>query len=244
LLDAYSEVNDGIRYVSFTSQGTRVTPTALNASYSLTSEPELAFQGGAAAPIYRARTKNVEGFKNFVTVVMLNVDGTPLATGDEVTSFTTWENYNYPGEVLLNRTEGILPKAGGDVAVLVTISESLNTTGTVGASPVPFSIKKGCFATINYIPTATGLAAALTKSYGINYLVGTASITGSGGQFLGMDVSSIAGSASSDPTYATFLATNNPILERKIIDEFVTDEGVRWYRIRQKQLVGTFGAYD
>jgi len=244
LLDAYSEVNDGIRYVSFTSQGTRVTPTALNTpTYSLTSEPELAFQGGATAPIYRLRSRNVEGFKNFVTVVMLNIDGTPLDTGDEVTSFTTWENYNYPGVVDTSFDNGIVPYPGGNVSILVTISETLSTTGSVGVSPVPFSIKQGCSININYIPTATGLAASLNKAFGTNYLAGAVGLSGSNATFLGMDVSSIAGDGSSDPTYAAFLATSNPILERKIVDEFVTDEGVRWYRIRQKQLVGTFGNY-
>lgn len=237
--------DDGLLYVTFESQGIRIVPTALNKpSRTLADEAWLAFQGGPEANLYRVRTKNVDGFRHFVTTVMMKLNGDPLENNSEVKNYTTWDSYQYPGVVNSDTTNGIVASPGSNVAVLVNVTEVLTTSSTVGASPVPFSIKRGAYVNVNFTLTATGLPESLNKSFGTNFLIGSAAIAGSSTNYLGSPVSSIAGSGSSSPSYSGFLATSTPILSRTISPKLMTDTGEQWYVIRQVQLVGTFGDYD
>jgi hypothetical protein len=243
ILDATKQNDeDGILYVRFVSQGIRITPTALKPGASLDGEAEVIFQGGAAAPVYRARASDVEGFKTFETVVMLNKDGTPLEDGDTLIDITTWDNYRYPGIVDITLDDGIIPQSGGDVAVLVQITETATTSNSVGATPVPFSIKAGAYAYVNYVPEATGLNESIAKAFGTNFL-SRQSIFGISTEFMGMPVRALGSSNNSDPLYNDFLIIEDPILTRGISYDKTTDEGVTWYRIKQVKLVGTFGSY-
>lgn len=244
ILEASKEfARDGLLYVTFISQGTKFRPTALNATKSLTDIETEAFQGGATAPIRFSRVKDVSGFRKFTVTVMLQKDGSVLTTDTVVKSRTTWENYNYPGYVNTSFSDGIVPISGGDIPILVNITETMTTNGNLAATPKPFGIKQGCYVNVNYIPTKTGLAESISKSYSTNYLAGSIGIAGNNTTFLGMDVSAIAGGGGSDPTYSAFLDTEDPILAFEIIEDFVTDEGIQWYRILKKTLVDGFGDY-
>ncbi len=245
ILNASKEfAEDGLLYVTFISQGTKFTPTALNATKSLTDIETEAFQGGADATVRFSRVRDVNGFRKFEVTVMLQKDGSVLTSGTVVKTRRTWENYEYPGYVDTSFSAGIVPVPGGNIPILVEITETMTTDGNLTATPAPFSIKQGCYANVNYIPTETGLAESLNKAFGTNYLAGGLGITGSNTTFMGMEVSSIAGGGGSNPTYSGFLATNDPILAKPIVEDFVTDEGVQWYRIQQTTLVGTFGTYN
>lgn len=245
ILNASKEfADDGLLYVTFISQGSKFTPTALNASKTLTDIETEAFQGGSVAPVRFSRVRDINGFRKFEVTVMLQKDGSALTSGTEVQSRRTWENYEYPGYVDTSFVSGIVPVAGGNIPILVEVTETMTTDSDLTSSPQPFSIKQGCFVNINYIPTETGLAESINKSFGTNYLAGSIGLAGSNATFLGMEVSSIAGGGNSNPTYAQFLSTSSAILDFTILEDFVTDEGVQWYRIKKTTLVGTFGDYD
>lgn len=245
VLDISKEFRDGLLYVTFNSQGTKFTPTCLNSpTYALTDDPLLAFQGGTAAVVLFDRQRNVNGFRIYTVTSVMKKDGGTLGTSSVINQRTTWENYEYPGYVDTSFTSGIVPVPGGNIPVRVTVTETLTTSNTVGTSDIPFAIKQGCYVNVNFIPTKTGLAQSVNKTFGTNYLAGSIGLSGSNTTFLGMPVSSIAGGGSSNPTYANFLIESNPILAREIKEDFITDSGVQWYRIVQVQLVGTFGDYD
>jgi hypothetical protein len=235
---------DGLLYVTFISQGTKFIPTALNGSYVITDDPLLAFQGGSTAILFRDRQRNVNGFRLYTITVAMKKDGSVLADGNVVKSKTTWVDYEYPGYVNTTFNSGVVPVPGGNISILVTETETMTTSNTVGISDVPFSIKQGCWINVNYTPASTGLAESINKAFGTNFLAGSVGLAGSNATFLGMEVSSIAGGGGSNPSYSGFLATSTPILLRDIDEDLVTDGGVQWYRIKQTQLVDTFGDYD
>lgn len=242
--DRIYDKEDGILYVKFVSQGTRILPTTLNGSYTLSDEPELAFQGGGVAPIFRKKSVNVEGFKTFETIVMLTKAGGALTDGTVVKDKTEWDNFNYPGYVNLNLSDGIIPVPGGNVAILVQKTETMTTDSTLDAlTDVPFSIINGCYVSAVYVPTATGLAEVQTKSFGPNYLAGSVANVGSGTDYLGVPVDSISTSGTSSPSYSGFLATSGAVLVNVLEEDFVTDEGVTWYRQIKETVVGSFNDY-
>jgi hypothetical protein len=127
-------------------------------------------------------------------------------------------------------------------ASLVQITETATTSNSVGATPVPFSIKAGAYAYVNYVPEATGLNESIAKAFGTNFL-SRQSIFGISTEFMGMPVRALGSSNNSDPLYNDFLIIEDPILTRGISYDKTTDEGVTWYRIKQVKLVGTFGSY-
>lgn len=244
VLDAETNfAKDGILYVTFISQGTRIRPTALAAGKTLTDDPNEAFIGGAEAPLFRNRIRNVNGFRQYVTTVMLKHDGSKLESGQTVKSLTQWVPMRFPGVVDTTFNEGFLPQPGSTVKVRAVVSEVMTTSNDVGATPVPFYIKRGAWVNVRWTPTATGIAQSANRAFGENFLAGSIGLAGSNTTFLGEPVTAIAGGGGSDPTYAEFLALNEPVLSRELLEDMTTDEGVQWYRIRQVKLVGTFGGY-
>jgi len=229
ILNTDKVFDDDLLFVTFESQGKKFIPTLLNPPATLTSDPLVAFQDGDPAIIFRDRIRNVNGFRRYTVTVMMKKDGSGLGDDDVVSSFTTWDEYLYPGSVDTSFDDGIIPYPGGQRAVKVLVEERLNTTASV--------------VNINYTPEETGLSESMNKAFGMNFLAGWIGLTGNNSTFMGMSVSSIAGGGGSNPTYAGFLATTEPILSEKIVGEFTTDEGEAWYRIRKVTLVGKFGDY-
>ena len=243
ILDADTTFNkDGILYVTFISQGNRIRPTALAAGKALTDDPHEAFFDGAEAPLFRNRIRNINGFRQYVTTVMLKHDGSVLANNDTVRSKKVWHQMRFPGVVDLTFDEGIVPRPGSTVKVRVELTETMTTSNDVGATPVPFYIKAGAFANVRWTPQSTGVRQSSSRGLGENYLSGT-NISGTGTSFLGEPAAGVTGTVGSNPAYLAFLNLNEPILDRELVEDMVTDEGIQWYRIRQMQLIGTFGSY-
>lgn len=257
ILNSDLQFKNDLLFVTFESQGTEFEPTLLDASnYELTDDPLNAFQGGDPAILFRKRIRNVNGFRRYIVTAMMKKDGSELGDGDTVSSFVSWDEYNYPGVVDTDFDEGIVPQPGGPRAIKVQVEERLTQTASVG-NVAPFSIKSGCYVNVRYTLEETGLPESLNKAFGTNYLAGALGISGSNTTFLGEPVSSIDGGGGSDPTYEQFLGNDSidddaagdpvfidsPILGEKIVDEFVTDEGDTWYRIRKTSLIGKFGDY-
>lgn len=233
---------DGLLYVTFESQGTKFTPTALNPTYDLTDEDILAFQNGAAANLFRSRTRNVEGFKRYVVTVMLKQDGTPLTddgTDNEVNSYQRYLPYQKPGTFTL-AADSIEASPGIARFALAQITELFSTSGNLAASYKPYSIANWANYNYSYVPTATGIA--VVKNGGAKGYLGSGSFASSGGKVFGTDVDSAAGSAGSDPSPSVFNALNNQVMDSDNAPAFVTDEGVKWYRKMKVQMVGTMAA--
>jgi hypothetical protein len=233
---------DGLLYVTFESQGTKFTPTALNPTYDLTDEDILAFQNGAAANLFRSRTRNVEGFKRYVVTVMLKQDGTPLTddgTDNEVNSYQRYLPYQKPGTFTL-AADSITASPGMARFALAQITELLSTSGNLAASYKPYSIANWANYNYSYVPSATGIA--VVKNGGAKGYLGSGSFASSGGTVFGTDVDSAAGSAGSDPSPSAFNALNNQVMDSDNAPAFVTDEGVKWYRKMKVQMVGTMAA--
>ena len=233
---------DGILYVTFISQGTRIRPTALAAGKTLTDDPNEAFIGGAEAPLFRNRIRNVSGFRQYITTVMLKHDGSVLTSGSQVKSRKEWLRMRFPGEVSLSFASGIVPIPGSSVWVRVTVTETATTNGDVGDATVPWSIKRGAYAHVAWTPADTGIRQSISRAFGENFLGGVG-LAGNNTTWLGEPATSVAGTVGSSPPYHEFLNTETPVLSREIMEDMTTDEGVQWYRIRQVQLIGTFGSY-
>jgi hypothetical protein len=243
ILQAYKGYQkDGLLLVTFESQGTAFTPTALNDSNSLTDAEHIAFTGGATAPLFRSRIINVNGFCRYVRSVLLLKDGAALVTGSTLTSKQVWHDVEYPGYVNLSRNKGIEPYSGSVIPVKATLVVKLTTSANVDATP-PYSIKSGAYAEISFVPTETGIAQSISKAFGTRYL-GGASLAGGGGTFLGSDVTALAGTVSSDPAYSVWLALSGQKLKYQHDEAFVTDEGAQWYRETTLTLIGAFSNYN
>ena len=243
ILQAYKGYQkDGLLLVTFESQGTAFTPTALNASNSLTDAEHIAFTGGATAPLFRSRIINVNGFRRYVRSVLLLKDGAALVTGSTLTNKQVWHDVEYPGSVNLSRDKGIEAYSGSVIPVKATLVVKLTTSANVDATP-PYSIKSGAYAEISFVPTETGIAQSISKAFGTRYL-GGATLAGGGGTFLGSDVTALAGSVASNPVYSVWLALSAQKLEYRHDEAFVTDEGVQWYRETTLTLIGAFSDYD
>jgi len=234
---------DGLLLITFESQGTAATPTALNTgdSKTLTDPEHEAFTGGAAAPLFRSRIINVNGFRRYIRSVLLLKNGQPLVTGSTLTSKQVWHDVEYPGYVNLSRDKGIEPYSGSVIPVKATLVVKLTTDSDVGTAP--YSIKSGAYAEISFIPTETGIAQSIAKALGTRYLGGE-TLAGGGGTFLGADVTGLSGSVSSSPTYSVWLALSGQKLEYQHVEAFVTDEGTQWYRETTLTLIGAFSDYN
>jgi hypothetical protein len=242
ILDVSMGQMDGLLVVTFTSQGTPFTPTATTVALTSGSFDEAtAFIGGTAAPLFRRRTRNVNGFRQYVRSVLLNKDGSVLETGDEVVSKQDWMDYEYPGYIDLSSTKGIEAYSGAIRSIKVSVSEKMLTTSTVDATAI-YRITSGAYAEISFTPTATGISQLISKAFGPRYLGGS-TLSVSGGTFLGQPVTALAGTAISTPTYANWLAKSGVRIAYEHKPAFVTDEGVQWYRERIVTLVGTFDNY-
>jgi len=243
ILQAYKGYQkDGLLLVTFESQGTAFTPTALNASNSLTDAEHIAFTGGATAPLFRSRIINVNGFRRYVRSVLLLKDGAPLVSGSTVTSKQVWEDWQYPGVVNLSFAKGIEANSGSVIPVKADLVVKLTELSTVSATP-PYSITSGAYAQISFVPTESGIAQSISKAFGTQYLAG-GGLGGSNTTFLGGPVTAIAGTVSSDPTYSVWLALSGQKLKYQHDEAFVTDEGVQWYRETTLTLIGAFADYD
>jgi hypothetical protein len=241
ILEAYKEfARDGLLYVTFESQGAKSTPTALNTpTYSLTSDPHLAFSGGDEAPIRYDRIKNINGFRRYVVTVMLKQDGSVLeddGTDNEVHSYQNYVPYRKPGTLTLG-ADSISASPGNRRYALAQIVEVLSTDSDLDAGYKPFSVANWATYTYNYVPTETGVGVA--KAGGANGYLGSGSFASNGGVVFGTDVDSAAGSASSSPSPSTFNDLEDQVIDSDNDPAFTTDEGVKWYRKVKVTMVGT-----
>ena len=242
IVNAYTGFSaNGLLLVTFESQGIPFTPTALNPSYTLTDDPTLAFQGGAAAPLFRNRIENVNGFRRYIRSVLLNLDGSALADGSTVLSKEIWVQQTFPGTVSTSSSAGLQAIPGATRWVKATLVENMTTSGNVDATP-PYAISQGAYAYISWVPTETGVAQNISRGFNSNYLAGTA-FSGVGGTFLGAPVDAVATSVSSNPSKSAWLALSGVRLGYSHKEDFVTDEGQRWYRETIVTLIGAFSDY-
>jgi hypothetical protein len=242
ILDA--EVNfakDGILYVTFVSQGTRIRPTALAAGKTLTDDPNEAFIGGAEAPLFRNRIRNVSGFRQYVTTVMLKHNGNVLDpnSDNEVASYQKYEPYTRPGFLRITVEEGPEGFPGLQRFALVNIIEVLSTDSNLGGGYKPFSVAQWANYNAAWTPTETGIRQRTAK--GANGYLASSSSSGSG-TFWGEPVSSYAFSAGSNPTPAAFNALADQVIGSDNGLYLVTDEGIKWYRKVKVQMVGRMDA--
>ncbi len=233
---------DGILYVTFYSQGSKFTPTALNASKNLTDIVTEAFQGGAAAPVLISKVEDVNGYRKFEVTVMLFQDGSPLendGTDNLVQSYQRYEKYEKPGTFTL-AAGAINSYPGNTRDVLVNVTELISTDSNLASTYKPFSVENWVNYSYSYIPEATGQV--VVKNGAANGYLGSGSFAASGGQVFGVDVDGAAGSAGSDPTPGEFNAATNQVISSSVEPAFTTDEGVKWYRKIKVQMVGTMQA--
>ena len=115
------------------------------------------------------------------------------------------------------------------------------TTSTVDPSPI-YRLTSGAYAEISFTPTETGVSQLTSKAFGPRYLGGS-SLSVTGGTFIGMPVSTLAGSAVSIPSYSDWLAKSGVRVGYDHAKAFVTDEGIEWYRERIITLIGSFSDY-
>lgn len=235
---------DGLLYVTFSSQGTKFIPTALNSpTYNLTDSEELAFQGGLGASIFRSRTRNINGFRIFIVTVMMNQDGTPLdlVNDNEVNSYQKWAAYEKPGILTITLDNGPVAEPSVGRQVKVQITEYLTTDSTISDSFKPYSVTSWAYYNVSFTPEETGIAQTISK--GASSYLADSSIAGNNTSFWGTPVSSVAGNAFSSPTPAVFNALSNQVIGSDNDPAFTTDEGVKWYKKVKMQVIGTFGTY-
>lgn len=245
IIDAEVKFNedDGLLYVTFVSVGVRVVPTCLKAGADIEDDPTVAFQGGAKAELWKNRIKNVKGLRTFVVTVAMRANGSALATGgadNVVASWQDWAQFTKPGEVILG-SGGIVAYPGNERWVKVLIEDVLSTSGNVPDANKPFSVKSWAGVNVSYTPSDKSAPVIISKG-AVGYLADS-TYTGSNSDFAGVEVDSVAGVATSDPTPAAFYALNNQVIDSKNGPSVITDAGVRWYRRRKITVVGTFGTY-
>ena len=242
ILSATKEfTKDGLLYVTFVSQGTRVGPTALVSGKTLLDPETEAFQGGASATIFRSRTENPEGFRRFSVTVVLNRDGSPLAAGDnKVLDYETWQPYNKPGLLAVD-SNGIQTVPGPQRQVKVRVEVFLSTDRTIDDTFKPYSVVNWASLQAAYTPEASGVRQFVYRG-GEGYLANSSG-SGSNTSFWGQQVTSFAFAAASNPTPTAFNAINNAILAGDSSVAFVTDLGVTYYRKVRVTVLGTFGTY-
>lgn len=245
IIEATVEGHDSLDLllVTFVSVGVRVVPTCLKSGSSITDDPTVAFQGGAPAQQWRARIGNVNGLRTYNTTVFMKSDGSAIATpaGENVVgSWQAWARYDRPGVVTLSAA-GIEAAPGNGRYVKVLVEEILSTASAVPDNHKPYSVKSWAGVSVSYIP-ADGSAPVLISKGASGYLAASSHAAGES-SFAGIDVESVAGVASSDPTPSAFAALNNQVIDSNNAPAFTTDAGVRWYRRRRVTVVGTFGAY-
>lgn len=233
---------DGMLYVTFYSQGSKFTPTALNASKTLTDIVTEAFQGGAAAPVLISKVEDVNGYRKFEVTVMLFQDGSPLGddgTDNLVQSYQRYEKYEKPGTFTM-LADAINSYPGNTRDVLVDVTELISTDSDLASTYKPFSVENWVNYGYRYIPESTGQV--VVKNGAANGYLGSGTFASAGGQVFGVDVDGAAGSAGSDPTPAEFNVLTNQVISSSVEPAFTTDEGVKWYRKIKVQMVGTMQA--
>ena len=233
---------DGMLYVTFYSQGSKFTPTALNPAKVLTDIVTEAFQGGAAAPVLISKVEDVNGYRKFEVTVMLFQDGSPLlanGTDNLVQSYQRYEKYERPGRFLL-ATDAITSSPGNTRDVLVDVTELISTDSDLAASYKPFSVTNWTNYNYRYIPSSTGQV--VVKNGAADGYLGSGSFAASGGQVFGVDVDGAAGTAGSTPSPSAFNALENQVISSSVEPAFTTDEGVKWYRKIKVQMVGSMEA--
>ena len=97
--DKQFDENRGLLFVTFQSVGVKTVPTCLKSGSALNDDPVVAFQGGAAAPIYRDRISNVNGLRTYVVTVMMKLDGSALLDDGNENLVNSWQVYlDYPNQ--------------------------------------------------------------------------------------------------------------------------------------------------
>lgn len=233
---------DGILYVTFYSQGSKFTPTALNPAKTLTDIVTEAFQGGSAAPVLTSKVEDVNGYRKFEVTVMLFQDGSSLltdGTDNLVQSYQKYEKYERPGTFTL-ATDSITSSPGNTRDVLVNVTELISTDSNLAASYQPFSVTNWVNYNYRYVPSSTGQV--VVKTGAADGYLGGGSFAASGGQVFSVDVDVAVGAAGSTPTPAQFNALSNQVISSSVEPAFTTDEGVKWYRKIKVQMVGTMQA--
>lgn len=234
------DVDEGVLYVTFRSFAVKAVPTCLKAGSNLNDDPSVAFQGGAAANLFRDRIENVAGYRIFTVTVMMKLDGSALTASNTVHSYQRWVQFGKPGELSLS-FDGVTAYPGNERWVKVLVEEVLTTDSTVDDTYKPFSVKNWAFFRISYTPEGGGASVVEAKG-AANYLADS-SVSGTNTDFAGIPVEAVAGVAESDPTPSAFYALDNQIIQSDGQPSFVTDEGIKWYRRIRVTVVGTFGTY-
>ena len=234
-----SDSDAGLLYVTFRSWHTKVIPTCLKGGSALNDDPTIAFQGGAAAQIYRDRIENVKGFRTYTVTVMMKIDGSALAVGSDqlVNSYDKYIAFTRPGVLSIDTSSanakgwGFVGEPGAEKAPLALVQEYLSTVSTLDASFAPFMVTHWASAFLSYIQD--GEAGTVSKS--AHGYLGGASGAGTGNPTYSYSISS-------SPTIAAFLAQTNVVAASSNGPAFVTDEGVRWYKKTRISIPGTLAS--
>ena len=233
----------GLLLVTFKSFYTKTIPSALNPSYDLTDLPNLAFQGGADAELFRNRVENVLGYKVFTVTSMMNSDGSALdLEADNVLhSYQSWMQYEKPGELDVSSAAGPRAFPGNTRWVLALVEEILTTLETSDESFKPFSVTNWAFYYVSYTPSDGSAPVVVSK--GASGYLADSTFAGTNTTYADVEVDVVAAAASSTPTPEAFYALVNPIIGSNASPAFVTDGGVKWYRKQRVTVVGTFGSH-
>lgn len=233
----------GLLYVTFISQGAKFTPTSLNTpTYALTDWILDAFQDGPEASIFRDRARNVNGFRIYTVTVMMQLNGNPLdpEEDNEVKNYQDWMDYQKPGSFLMQAT-GITASAGVPRAIRVDIVEVLSTSPTMDDTYWPYSIKSWVDYNYSYVPSETGVP--IYKSGSAKGYLGDGDFASGAGTVFGAEVDAASGSSGSSPTETEFYGLEDAVVKSKNAPDFVTDEGIQWFRRRKVSVDGIIGTY-
>ncbi len=232
ILDATKlfDSDGGLLYVTFVSWHARTVPTCLKAGSALTDDPVIAFQGGAAAQLFRDKITNVSGYRTNAITVMMKSDGSALTVGSDqlINSYEKYVSYRRPGVLSFNQ-DAASPKGwflegtpGATRMIKCRIDDYLSTVGTLSGSFAPFSVTQWASGSLYW--DYLGESGAISKS--ADGYLGQQSISGTG-------PITAAGSIGSDPTPSEFVslfASGTTCIDSSSAPVFVTDAGVKWYK--------------
>lgn len=242
-----SDIESSLLYVTFQSFGPKVTPTCLNGASALNDDILVAFQGGAAANIFRDRSTDLQGYRTNTVTVFMKSDGAVLAANGsnvEVNSYQKFVKWQNPGILTIDtspanpRAWGFQGYPGTERHYLCTVYEYLSTSGNVDSSFKPFSVTAWASGYLSY--------SFANPLYGSDVVskAATGYIGGASGAATGSD--SYAYSISSTPTTGNTINGYFYAIDRVLHSDsgpaFTSDTGVKWYKRSKVVLTGGFVA--